>query len=134
MFLCVRDRIWELVHGRAGKIWEFIWGLEIRTCWLSVDLKIVPRRAKGAKDSYLGGLVEPSGGKSFLGGGKSYWGALLWGLENRTWEGQGGWKFVSRGSSRGRAAENGFWGVGNRTGERFLGLENRTSGSVWPGN
>ena len=61
-------------------------GLEIRTCGVSANSgrevvfggwKIVPGRAKGAGDSYLGGLLEPSGGKSFLGGGKSYWGALL---------------------------------------------------------
>ena len=77
-----------------------------------------------------------SGGSKFVPAGFLWTGkgSGIWGLENRTWEGQGGWKFVSRGSSRDRAAENRFWGVGNRTGERFLGLENRTSGSVWLGN
>ena len=51
-----------------------LWGVEIRTYWLSVESYLgvwksylAPRRATGAGHSYLGGLLEPRGGKSFLG-------------------------------------------------------------------
>ena len=141
MLLCVRNRIWELVHGRAGKIWEYMWGLEIRTCWLSVDWK--GKWYLGAGKSYLGGprgleirisgvFSGPSGGKSFLGGGKSYWGAL-WRLENRTsravWPRC--WKLVLGSSPREWIFE---LVVG--AGKSYLGwcwvLENRTCGFVGP--
>ena len=44
------------------------------------------------------------GGSKFVPAGFLW--TRIWGLENRTWGGQGGWKFVFRVSSRVRAAEN----------------------------
>ena len=95
MFLCVRKNRCRVSSAfcvsknrcRVSSIWEYIWGVEIRTCWLSVDWK----------------------GKWYLGAGKSYLGGPR-GLEIRI-----------SGVFSNRAVENRFWGVGNRTGERFCG-------------
>ena len=43
----------SLYMGGQEKIWEYIWGVEIRTCWLSVDWK--GKWYLGAGKSYLGG-------------------------------------------------------------------------------
>ena len=56
----LENLICVFVHPQKS-LQSALWGVEIRTYWLSVESYL------GAGHSYLGGRLEPRGGKSFLG-------------------------------------------------------------------